>query len=738
MDKHESKSLAYSTVLIEETGQGVSSDELGSFIIDNLCVGEYTLLVRHIGCEPIQQKVKLSSDTSITFYLEHHTELLALVDVHSKRLKPKNTIAESSISGVELNRIRGKSLAESLLSFAGLNSINTGGNISKPVIHGLHSSRIQIMNQGVQQEGQAWSMEHAPEIDPFAATELRVIKGVGAIEYGTAAMGGVILVESAPLPEDLDWRASLNVVGMSNGQQLITSGNIATRLSDAWTFGVQSSLKRAGDLHSPNYQLTNTGVREFNFSTAVNYSSEKWKSELFWSRFNTEIGILRSAHIGNLSDLEIALQSERPFFIEDFSYNINNPKQAVEHHLVKWKNEWQLSKGRLDFTYSFQQNHRQEFDIRRGERDNIPAIDLKLQANRLKSVWHHPTFLQSIVGKVGIEAVYIRNRNISGTGIRPLIPWYDNYEWGIFWTEKWVGDPIQIEWGVRYDYSFMQVKKFNSQNELEEPNFQRSGFSLALGGIYRPNSFMTLTSNLGYSFRPPNINELFSEGLHHGSAAIEEGNQTLATEKGLKWITALTFEKQNAFSIELDAYVHYIANYIYLRPEAEPRLTIRGAFPVFTYTQTDARLYGFDLNTEVQLPFNLNLHLKGAIIRATDLDLEEPLFMMPADRFEGNLFYSIAGNRLIKDVRIGLGYQYVAEQTRVAEGIDLAAPPAAYNLLRAELSSNVSIGENTLGIILSIENLSNTVYRDYLNRLRYYADDVGRNIVLRLNYRFSK
>lgn len=37
-----------------------------------------------------------------------------------------------------------------------------------------------------------------------------------------------------------------------------------------------------------------------------------------------------------------------------------------------------------------------------------------------------------------------------------------------------------------------------------------------------------------------------------------------------------------------------------------------------------------------------------------------------------------------------------------------------------------------LNISLSFDNILNTSYRDYLNRLRFYADEMGRNIMLQI------
>jgi iron complex outermembrane receptor protein len=37
---------------------------------------------------------------------------------------------------------------------------------------------------------------------------------------------------------------------------------------------------------------------------------------------------------------------------------------------------------------------------------------------------------------------------------------------------------------------------------------------------------------------------------------------------------------------------------------------------------------------------------------------------------------------------------------------------------------------------LSADNLTNEAYREYTNRLRYFADDVGRNFTLGIHFSF--
>jgi iron complex outermembrane receptor protein len=43
-------------------------------------------------------------------------------------------------------------------------------------------------------------------------------------------------------------------------------------------------------------------------------------------------------------------------------------------------------------------------------------------------------------------------------------------------------------------------------------------------------------------------------------------------------------------------------------------------------------------------------------------------------------------------------------------------------------------GQRALKFQITIDNLFDVSYRDYLNRLRFYADEIGRNIQLMIKY----
>ena len=149
------------------------------------------------------------------------------MEVTAEKKQDISTNAKSELKGIPLFQTAGQTLSGSLQNIPGINAIQTGPTISKPVIHGLHSNRILILNNGVRQEGQQWGTEHAPEIDPFIANRVTIIKGAASVRYGSDAISGVILVEPAILAPDKPLEGEVNLVAGTNGQMGAGSATFA-------------------------------------------------------------------------------------------------------------------------------------------------------------------------------------------------------------------------------------------------------------------------------------------------------------------------------------------------------------------------------------------------------------------------------------------------------------------------------------------------------------------------------
>ena len=147
---------------------------------------------------------------------------------------------------------------------------------------------------------------------------------------------------------------------------------------------LQYKEKKYGDFESPDYILTNTGLNSKAYSVQTGLKKFETGFNFYYTYVKNEIGILRSSHIGNIEDLVDAINSDRPFVIEDFSYAINEPKQEVTHQLIKANYYKRFENfGKINLQYDYQNNRRKEFDVRVGDRRNIPAVDLVLQTHTL-------------------------------------------------------------------------------------------------------------------------------------------------------------------------------------------------------------------------------------------------------------------------------------------------------------------------------------------------------------------
>ena len=120
---------------------------------------------------------------------------------------------------------------------------------------------------------------------------------------------------------------------------------------------------------------------------------------------------------------------------------------------------------------------------------------------------------------------------------------------------------------------------------------------------------------------------------------------------------------------------------------------------------------------------------------------------IPAANFTNSITYT---NTKWNNFLISLESQFVFEQSRYPENIEIFSPqqqenvlleintpPEAYHLLALNTETSFTIkNKNDLTVGLSATNLLNTNYSDYLNRQRYFVDDMGRNISMRLIFNY--
>ncbi len=737
-DESTGVALPFATVFIETEERGVVTDSTGFFSIENLCSGNYWVKISHIGCEPKRIQLLLDKDKQIVFSLNHFSAFLNEVVVHGKN--GDNTTQNSiTIASNEIQRKSNENLADILESIQGVSALRNGTGISKPVIHGLYGNRVTILNNGIALSGQQWGNDHAPEIDPYIADHLAVIKGASALQYSGSTLGGVVLADTRKIDKDTVLKGNINYIFQSNRRG--NTVNTQFERGDKWAlWRVTGTLKLFGDAKSPGYFLANTGKREANMAVQLEKKlAQSWNTELYYSLFETEIGILSGSHINNTTDLEEAMHREEPFFTKPyFSYQIESPSQRVTHHLLKMKAKYHPGeKTFFDFTYGGQINNRREYDVRRGGRSDIPALSLS-QASQFLQASFYRHFSSSATFKTGVSGNYTDNTNNPETGILPLIPDYQSAQAAGYVIFQNKAGELFYEFGGRYNFEKMNVWAISQTlpRKVEKHQHTFNDVSFSAGSRYPFSDLISMNANIGYTSRSPEINELYSFGLHQGVSGIEEGNPNLSAEKSIKLVVNTDWKIPPKVNFQLLGYYQQINDFIYLQPQQEFRLTLRGAFPVYIYHQADSRIYGADFLFSYEPFYRIRLTAKYAFVNGWNLDENIPLVNIPSPDFLGTLVFFPREFMNLKDSQISLTGKYVFRQHNLLPEQDFLPPPEGYFLLSMEASTKKELSKSMLKFSVFINNLLNVSYRDYLNRLRYFADEPGISINFGVNYSF--
>ena len=157
---------------------------------------------------------------------------------------------------------------------------------------------------------------------------------------------------------------------------------------------------------------------------------------------------------------------------------------------------------------------------------------------------------------------------------------------------------------------------------------------------------------------------------------------------------------------------------------------------------------GVDLDAIFKINNNFKLSHQLSLVKGYDRNRELPLINMPPVTTKNEISYA---NKKLKNLKIALQSEYVFAQNEypetnfdvylpvleTTETVDISTPPSAYHLLNLNASMDFKMtNTSSLTVGLGIANLLNTSYRNYLNLLRFYSDDLGRNFLLNLKFNY--
>jgi len=741
--------LPYALVYVADTSVGTQADAVGAYEW-SLEVGHYTIVAKFVGYEPKQQVIEIKAGETIVVDFElvavpHISEEVLVVGQTARAVQQAKALDASFFE----ENTEG-TFSKSLERLAGVNAINVGVGIAKPVIRGLSANRIVVNNYGVKQEGQQWGNDHGLEVDQFGVERVEVLKGAASLQYGSDALGGAINILPNKITPTNTLSGSILGIYKSNnhhgGFSAVLKGNV-----EGFFFEGRVSYQNFEDYRVPtdsfvynsfvlpiyNQQLKNTAGIERNLQATVGLVKDWGISRLTFSQYYLNVGIFSGA-VG--IPRAYALTDDKAPRDKDF------PSQQVNHIRVVWNNDLRVGKHRLKINVGYQYNDRKEFSYPHFH--NRPPVDssgialrLQLHTASLNAVFEHH-WHPKWESRYGGNVQYQYNRR---AGFEFLLPDFRLWRAGLFLindfrpNKRWlVTFGGRLDYGNNYTADYDQAVYDQNQEIVWVPRATATqqhfvNFAIAAGLNYEWwKDHLWLRLNLGKSYRMPHPSETVSNGIHHGTFRHEQGTPNLKAENGYQ-VELATDWKGKRWQLQLAAYANYFDQYIYLGPTAAFS-PLPEAGQIYKYQQSNAFYAGGELAWEWEVVRGLKLQQAFDYVWNINLETGLGLPFTPPASLLSEARYHFPRVKGIKDWYIKADYRYTFAQSLVDRNEPMTPD---FHLLNIGVGVTFKIKEQPIQLGVQVRNLLDVAYLNHLSRYRILnIPEQGRNVVVTLKVPF--
>src|SRR5436189_1985625 len=272
----------------------------GGFSLPDVPNGRYTLVVRHPGYAPVVRAVVVTGPSRLDVVLEpapFEVEPITVTAARAPLANLSSPLPVASLGPDALRRQLSVSLAHALAALPGVRVLGRGEQIGKPVIRGMTGARVLVLEDGSRLKDYSWSDEDGPSVGARFAERVEVIRGPAGVLYGSDALGGVVNVIPADLPDAAGGpgflRGRVEAYGASNNIEVGSAVTLegASRRVGWRVLGVG---RFAGSLHTPAGELDNTGFGAFSGEGAVGVRGARSDAQLRLSHYGGEFKLLEA------------------------------------------------------------------------------------------------------------------------------------------------------------------------------------------------------------------------------------------------------------------------------------------------------------------------------------------------------------------------------------------------------------------------------------------------------------
>jgi iron complex outermembrane receptor protein len=715
VDSKNHEPLSKAAVYFPELHKGTSTNEDGVFTIMGLGQQKMLIQISHVGYEIFFTSLSFNRDTTIEVFLSPSLIEMKEVVVTGRQSQDVNETSfnVAQVSAREMNSQGSLSISDAMSRLPGISQLTTGAGISKPVIRGLYGNRIQVNVNGMRFDNQQWQDEHGLGLSDIGVDRVEIIKGPSSVLYGSDAIGGVMnVIEEKPAPtgekiQELNTRIFSNTYGLSANY-----GIKKTTEKNWWR--IRAGFDNHADYTAGNNnRVLNSRFASYNLKASLGFTKRNMVSVnnvfVSYSKFGFVFDSLsRKEEDGRLS---------RSF--DGPHHQVVFAQASTENTFYKGKRKAKLNGGLIT-------NLRQE-----DEGGGGISLSMLLNTASILGQFTHQISESSEL-TYGASSYFQTNTNFGGRIIVPNAVTAELSAFSFFHHKR---NQILFEGGVRYDRRFIGTQATGSLNVIGAGlsptqdvlpfNKFYNAFNFSTGTGYDFTKRLSFKLNASTGYRPGNLAELSSNGLHEGTLRWEIGKPDAKTEHNLNLEGSLLYNHPT-LRASISAYRNRFWNYIFLNPTGSEFF----GFGIYRYEQSDAALEGGEINVNWNA-FNSPIEIVSAysFIKAKKED-GTYLPFIPANKLNSEVKFHLKSGLKFSNSILRVGGNYVFQQNHPAE---FETSTADYFLINA----GVTTDWRKMNLSFTCNNLLNKTYYDHLSRFKYYGiANMGRNVVMAINYKF--
>ena len=700
VDAESGQPVGWTTVVIEELERARVSDAGGYFFFANVPPGAYVLQSLHVGYHEARFEVEVvaGDTTHVDLVIGHESLHVEGILVEGERTSPVSPLQTPEVvfSGSKLRQNLSRTIAETIDYEPGIAQRSMGPAPARPVLRGLGGDRLLMVEDGERTgDLSGSSSDHAVAIEPMTTERIEVVRGPRTLLYGSNALAGVVNVVRGYVPSERPDGFGGSVIyqgesvnrGLSGGLTLEQGlGPLALRFD--------SSLRNADDIATPHGKLANTDIRTGNASVGLSLVRPWGHVGASGSLYDSDYGIPPDPEGGHPDGVSIDLQRQH---LEGRGEILTGP-------------DWLQ---RLELHHSFSRYQHGEF-----EASGDLGMEFGVLTHNSGALAHLDRMGPFANGAIGLWYEY---RNYAAAGLN-FTPPAEEYAGALFTYQEWEKDPWAVNAALRVD-----ARRIEPHEERDSRRVGRiqtrdfAGMSAGLSNHYRASSGLTLGTTLMRTFRPPGLEELFSEGPHLAAYSYEVGNGALDSERGLGLEMFVDYHHEEGH-LHLAFFRNAIDGYIFPKNSGEPSL--RRA-DLFLYQTVGERVLMH--GAEVTFDWHVADYWKAAgtlsYVRGHLIDLnDEPLPRLPP--LQGHLGLTCEPTEALSAT---IALRLATEQNRIGE---FEKPTEGYAVLDFSGQYYAEWGGRLHTFALTLENATDAVYRNHLNRVKEILPEPGRNLRL--------